>query len=181
MGTDPVHDVDLTAQLAGIGAAGELLQLGDKLHALALCEKGRRLYHINEQLQLRQLELPFAKKIAVGLAPDSLHIHAVQLQQLQVVIDAFALGGNTLAFQISDHILNGPGVALVCFLPQIPRQIQQLQLFIGHGAPSLRLSHCTRYGQERKPLFTGVRLYIHVLLGYNKVLCYRRKEVRRCK
>ena len=185
VGAHPIHYIHLPPQLPGVGAAGELFQLGDQLHGLALGQEGRRLHHVDEQLQLRQLEFPVAQKIAVALAADGLDVHAVQTQQLQIVVQALALGGDAAALQIRDHVLQGPGVALVRFLLQILRQIQQLQLFVGHGKPSLHVipvHHCSRYGGERKPLFGCVRLYITDLLGYNKVsYCQVREEVRRCK
>ena len=59
-----------------------MLQLGDELHALVPGEKGGGLDHVDEQLQLRELEVPLAKKVAVGLAADGLNIQTVQGQKL---------------------------------------------------------------------------------------------------
>ena len=105
VGADAAQDVDLPPELAGVGAAGQVLQLVDELHALALGEERGRLHHVDEQLQLRELEVPLAEEIAVGLAADGLDIHAVQRQQLQVVVDALALGGDAMGCQVGQHIL----------------------------------------------------------------------------
>ena len=59
-GAQAVHHVHLPPQLPRAVMAGELLQFGDQLHALFLGQEGGGLHHVDEQLQLRQLELPVA-------------------------------------------------------------------------------------------------------------------------
>ena len=136
MGLDPIHDVHLPPQLPGVGAAGQPLQLADEGHALALGQERRRLHHVDEQLQLRQLEVALPQKVAEALALYRLHVHAVHPQQLQIVVEALALGADAAARQIGDHVLHGLGMLLVGLLLQVARQIQQLQLFVGHVRPS---------------------------------------------
>ncbi len=92
-----------------------------------------------KQLQLRELEVPLAKKVAVGLAADGLNIQAVQGQKLQIIVNALAFGGDALGGQVGKHILQCLGVLLVRLLMQKPGEVQQLQLFVGHGAALLSL------------------------------------------
>ena len=132
IGAGAVHHIDLTAQLTGVGLTGQTLQLADQLHALARRQKRGGLHHIDEHFQLRQLEIPLAQKVAVGFRPDALNIHAVKLQEPQVVIDALALGTDAAALQIGDHVLHGFGVLLIGLLLQKTGQIQQLQLLVCH-------------------------------------------------
>ena len=137
MGADPVHDIDLTAQLAGIGAAGELLQLADELHALFLRQEGSCLDGVHQQLHLRQLEGSLPQVIAELPPLDGLHVHAEGLQQPQVVIDAFALGGDPVGGQIGQKLRHPRRVLLIRLLLQVFCQIQQLQLLVPHGSAFL--------------------------------------------
>ena len=135
MGADPVHHVDLTAQLVGLRLAGQRLQLADQFHALGSRQKGGGLHHVDEQLQLRQLEVPLPQEVAVTLALDALDVHAVYPQQLQIIVDALSLSGDAVESQMIDHLLHGLGMLLISLPGHKTGQIQQLQLFVGHGAP----------------------------------------------
>ena len=63
-------------------AADQCLQLSDELEALLLCQEGGGLYHIHQQLQLRQLKGPAAQVEVEGLVLGAHNIQAEELQQL---------------------------------------------------------------------------------------------------
>ena len=136
-GPGSAQDVHLPPQLPGHGAAGELLQLADELHALFLRQEGNCLDGVHQQLHLRQLEGPLSQVIAELPPLDGLHVHAEGLQQPQVVIDAFALGGDPVGGQIGQKLRHPRRVLLIRLLLQVFCQIQQLQLLVPHGSAFL--------------------------------------------
>ena len=95
------------------------------------------LYGIHQQLHLRQLEGPLPQVIAELPPLDGLHVHAEGLQQPQVVIDAFALGGDPVGGQIGQKLRHPRRVLLIRLLLQVFCQIQQFQLFVPHGSAFL--------------------------------------------
>ena len=82
----------------------------------------RGLDAVHQQLQLRQLKLPAAHVVALGGAHN---VHAVVLEQAQVGVQALALGGDVVAGQVGDHVLDGHQVFLVAVAQEEVAQVEQ--------------------------------------------------------
>ena len=61
---------------------GEGYKLSDELEALLFCQEGGGLYHIHQQLQLRQLKGPAAQVEIEGLVLGAHNVQTEELQQL---------------------------------------------------------------------------------------------------
>ena len=77
---------------------------------------------VHQQLQLWQFKRPTAHVVSLGGAHN---IHAVVLQQTQVGVQALALGGDVMAGQVGDHVLDGHQVFLVAVAQEEVTQVEQ--------------------------------------------------------
>ena len=92
---------------------------------------GGQVDRVDEELQLRQLEVPLAEKIAEVFGLHRLDIHAEQAQQLNVVVDALALGADAVGVQMGDQLLHLSGFHLS--LDGVADAISFTLHFLNHG------------------------------------------------
>ena len=119
---DPVHHKDLPVELLGLVDAGQGLQLVDEGASLFVGDELGGLDTVHQQLQLRQLEHPAAHVVALGGAHD---VHAIVLEQAQVGVQTLTLGGDVMAGQMGDHVLDGHQVFLVAAAQEEVTQVEQ--------------------------------------------------------
>ena len=123
---DPVADVDLALEQHGVVHAREAFDLADQGERLFLRDELGRLDAVDQQLELRQLEVPRADVIAHGLAARLHNVQPEFAQRVQVGVQTLALGGDAMCGELVDHLRNADGMRLVGVLQQIAHQIQKL-------------------------------------------------------
>ena len=128
---DAARDKHLPLKLARLVGAGQPLQLSYEGVALLLGDEAGGLHRVHEQLDLRQLKLPFSHKPAGDLPLSGLDVQSKQAQGLQVVVDAFALGLDVLPGQPLNNLRDGKGVVFVGLPQEHTGQMEQLCLLVG--------------------------------------------------
>ena len=127
----PGHDY-IPADLFRLLLAGELAEFLDELQGFFLCKEPAGLDRGNQQLQFRQLEVPFTDVIAAVFSPIDQNIYAEFLQDGDVGIDGLSVAQDPLLFQHLLQLYGSHRMILVGVFLQIVPNIQDDQpLFIG--------------------------------------------------
>ena len=143
-GFDAVFHPDLPPELAGLPDAGEFADLIDQFQGFFPGDKPGGLDAVHQQLQLRKLERPAGHIPArLGSAAGLFQIQAELPEGLQVVVDAFALGGDPLLPEILDELGGGDGVFLVGIFLQILPKDKKLHFLAGRSGHGLSPSSVT--------------------------------------
>ena len=114
-------------------------QLPDELHGLALRDELAGLDAVDEELDLRQLEVPLAHVVPRGPAPAAVDVQTEVPQGLDVAVDALALGPDPGLVELADDVLRGQGMVLVALLQEHAHDVQDLGLLMDGSGHILSL------------------------------------------
>ena len=120
--------------------ASQSLQLADQLHAFRHSDCLGGLHCINQELQLRRRKTVCAEVIMHLPVTSDPDIQPVQLQKLQIIIQAFSFGANAVFGKLPRNFGKRETMRFVGRFAQNFHQVQKLQFLIGlsrHNTPPL--------------------------------------------
>ena len=123
-GLDPVFHKHLPVELPGLVDTGQPLDFFNEAHGLFLRDELGGLYAVHQQLQLRQFKIPSGHIAAAVSSPSRLHqVQSIGAQGLQVVVDAFALGGDAPFPQFLNELCHSDRVVFIGITQKIVHNI----------------------------------------------------------
>ena len=128
---DPAGNGDVTAHEPGIVDGALITELFDELVGFFLRQVTAGLHCINEQLQLRQVEISGGQVVAAVFAGDGDDIQTVILQCGNVGVDGFSVTADAvMMLQHLDQFRGSHGIVLVGVFLQIVTDVKYFQLLV---------------------------------------------------
>ena len=148
-----MHQVE--KRLLAVG--GELFDVGDKHARLPLGDGTARLNGVDHEHELFEGEIASLDGIFHGVALVGFDVDVEIAQRLDVVVDAFALGGYPVRIEPLENLRHGKAVLGVGFLLKDLPEIENFELrlaVVRHNSRFLEgrnndmLPHCSRWEEE---------------------------------